>query len=340
MSNADAAPLPDVVVERGRLVPPSPAVTIIVPSYNTAGFIAEALDSVLAQTFENYECVVVNDGSPDTEELERVLVPYRERIVYVRQENRGLSGARNTALRVSRAPLVALLDSDDLWEPSYLSVQVAALEGDPTLDVIYSNGVIFGDGPGSGRELMEEFPSPGEVTFESVVTGECTVLICAVIRREAVTRAGLFDESLRAAEDFDLWLRILKQGGRIGYHRRPLARYRRVRGSLSSSTTRMCRHALAVFDKAARTMTLTRREREALERTRARFRAMLRLEEGKEALSRNDTRAAIDGLREANEFYQSGKLRLALLLLRLAPWLVQLVYGARDRFILRADTKY
>ena len=144
-----------------------------------------------------------------------------------------------------------------------------------------------------------------------------------------------FDESLSRSEDFDLWLRILKQGGRIGYHRQPLARYRRVRGSLSSSGTRMYRQGLAVLDKVARTMTLTPREREGLERTSARFRAMLRLEEGKEALARNDTPAAIDGLREANEFFRSGKLRLALLLLRVAPRALRLIYGTRRR----ADAK-
>lgn len=309
----------------------APAVSVIIPAYNAAALIGETLDSVLAQEFEDYEIVVVNDGSPDTPALEQALRPYAERIVYLTQENGGPGRARNTAIHASRGRYVALLDADDLWEPNYLSVQVAALEEDPTLDVVYSNGVIFGDGPGAGNELMAEFPSPGEVTFESVLTCECTVLICAVMRREAVERAGLFDESLRGTEDFDLWLRILKQGSRIGYHRLPLARYRRVRGSLSSSKTRMYRQALAVFDKVGRTMTLDAREREALGRTSARYRAMLRLEEGKEALARNDTRAAIDGLKEANEFLRSGKLRLALVLLRLAPGLVRGASGLRGR---------
>jgi glycosyltransferase involved in cell wall biosynthesis len=293
---------------------------------------------VLAQEFEDYEVIVVNDGSPDTAALEQALKPYAGRVVYLAQENGGPGRARNTAIRASRGRYIALLDADDLWEPGYLSAQVAALERDPTLDVVYSDGLIFGDGPGAGNELMTEFPSPGEVTFESVLTCECTVLISAVMRREAVERAGLFDESLRGTEDFDLWLRILKQGGRIGYHRQPLARYRRVRGSLSSSKTRMYRQALAVFDKVGRTMTLDARERDALERTSARFRAMLRLEEGKEALARNDTRAAIDGLKEANEFFNSGKLRLALLLLRLAPRALQLIYGTRRRFLVRTGT--
>src|SRR5215207_6948796 len=240
----------------GRRVAGSPAVSVIVPAYDTAPFIAETLDSVLAQTYPDYEIVVVNDGSPDTDELERVLAPYFEHIVYVRQENRGLSGARNTAIRASRAPLLALLDSDDVWLPDYLAVQVEAMERDPSVDVLYPNALVFGDDAHAGREYMEICPSEGEVTFESLVTQRCNVFICATARREAVERAGMFDESLRSIEDFDLWLRIVKGGGRIAYHRRVLARYRRRAGSLSANPAAMYEKALVVFDKAGRTLAL------------------------------------------------------------------------------------
>ena len=95
----------------------TPRVSVIMPAYNVAAYIGETLESVFAQTYSDYEIIVVNDGSPDTPELERVLAPYSERIVYVTQENRGLSGARNTALKVARGEFIALLDSDDVWEP-------------------------------------------------------------------------------------------------------------------------------------------------------------------------------------------------------------------------------
>src|SRR5580704_11335265 len=108
--------------------PVSPAVSVIVPAYNTAEFIAETLDSVFQQTFTNSEVIVVNDGSPDTEKLEAVLEPFRHRIVYLKQENRGLSGARNTAIRKARGEFLAFLDSDDMWLPKYLETQVDFLE--------------------------------------------------------------------------------------------------------------------------------------------------------------------------------------------------------------------
>src|SRR4051812_21258868 len=114
---------PNDVMAHGRVSKEqSPAVSIIMPAYRAAAYIAAALDSVFAQTFKSYEVIVVNDGSPDTEELERVLEPYRDRIVYIKQENKGVSAARNAAIRVSRAPFIAQLDPDDLWEPEYLAV--------------------------------------------------------------------------------------------------------------------------------------------------------------------------------------------------------------------------
>src|SRR2546422_4249577 len=104
---------------------PSPLVSVIVPAYRAAPYIAETLDSILAQTFSGYEIIVVNDGSPDTEELERALAPYYDRINYIVQENRGQAGARNTGIRHSRGVFVAFLDQDDQWEPEFLSVQTA-----------------------------------------------------------------------------------------------------------------------------------------------------------------------------------------------------------------------
>src|ERR1044071_9453875 len=103
----------------------SPLVSVIVPAYDVAEFIAEALDSVLAQTFDDYEIIVINDGSPDTKDLERALAPYLSRIVYIKQENRGVSAARNTGIKAARGSLIAFLDADDTWLPNYLEVQVA-----------------------------------------------------------------------------------------------------------------------------------------------------------------------------------------------------------------------
>src|SRR5947209_18334937 len=124
--------------------PAAPKVSVIIPAYNVSAYIADALDSLRAQTFRNFETIVVNDGCPDTENLERVLQPYRDEIIYLKKENGGVSSARNTALLASRGEYIALLDPDDIWEPEYLEVQAGALDSRPDLDLIYPDAVCFG----------------------------------------------------------------------------------------------------------------------------------------------------------------------------------------------------
>ncbi|HVF90701.1 MAG TPA: glycosyltransferase family A protein [Blastocatellia bacterium] len=318
----------------------TPSVSVIMPSYCVSQYIGEAIESVLAQSFQDYEIIVVNDGSPDTDELERVLAPYADRIVYVKQENGGCSAARNTAIRVSRGRYLALLDPDDVWEKDYLEVQIGMLERDPSIDLLYPNATIFGDMPDSGRLFMDLSPSEGEVTFESLVSQRCNVMISVTARREAIVGAGMFDESLRSAEDFDMWLRMAHGGARIVYHRRPLVRYRRRRGSLSSNPAWMCRNVLRVFQKAEETLDLSEREREALKRQCLHFRALRDLYQGKQAFFQGEVSSAIENLTRANEFFKSGKLRLTCLALRVWPRLLLRAYDIRDRFIIGANTKY
>ncbi len=310
-----------------------PAVSVIIPAYRVTEYIREALDSVFAQTFTDYEVIVVNDGCPDTDALERVLEPYRDRIVYIKQSNKGLSGARNAGIRAARAELIALLDADDLWEPEYLAVQVAALRADPTLDVLYPNGVVFGESTDAGRDCMAMSPSTGQVTFERLMLLECNVLVFVTARREVIVRAGLFDESLRSSEDFDLWLRIVKVGGRIGYHRRVLARYRRREGSLSSDPIWMLKSALRVMEKVGQRTDLTPSERAALITQRTRFQARVRYQQGKKAFLEQNAPEAIRGLRDANVVLRSRRIGMMVLLLRLAPRLLLSMYHWRHRYV-------
>ena len=108
-----------------------------------------------------------------------------------------------------------------MWERDYLQHQLRELE-DRGLTVVYPNATIFGDTRLAGRRFMDVHPSSGPVTIESLVTQRCNVMVSVLARRDAVVDAGMFDESLRSSEDFDLWLRIVRAGGQIGYHRRPL----------------------------------------------------------------------------------------------------------------------
>lgn len=310
----------------------APAVSVVMPAYNVAQYIGEALESVFAQTFKDFEVIVVNDGSPDTVELERVLAPYLARVVYLKQENGGVSAARNAAIRVARGGFVAHLDPDDLWEPDYLAAQLAEFERDPSTDVLYTDALVFGDAPEAGRRFMEWCPSEGEVTVEALFDERCHVMLSAVTaRRDALVRAGLFDESLRCSEDFELWLRVLKSGGRIRYHRRVLARYRRHAASHTADPARLSRAVLLMLDKAEASLDLTPSELRALREMRARVRAGAALEEGKAALARGDVGAALAGLGAANAHRGSLKLSLVMLALRVAPRLVRAAYAARGR---------
>src|SRR5438105_6635392 len=139
-------------------------VSVIIPAYNVAPYIAETLKSVFAQTKPAFEVIVVNDGSPDTEKLEEVLDPFLDRIVYLKQENRGLSGARNTGIRAAKGDLIALLDGDDLWLPEYIQTQTDFLRRHPKYDLVYCNAVFFGDPAYEGRQFMDICSSLGEVT--------------------------------------------------------------------------------------------------------------------------------------------------------------------------------
>lgn len=311
----------------------SPLVSVVITAYGVAQYIEEAVESVLAQTLSDYEIIVVNDGSPDTNELELALDKYRDRIVYLKQENKGVSAARNTGIRAARGSLIALLDGDDAFEPEYLSNQVRFFEDDPTVDVVYSDAWLFGDSLKDGQRFMDYCPSEGEVSFESLMNEKCTVMLStSTVRRETLYDVGMFDEALRYTEDFDLWLRILKNGGRITYHRKALVR-RRVRSESTSASDPvwLCQHILATLNRIGDTWDLTRSERASLQQ-RLRFQtAMLHQFKGKNAFFNGDNKTAIRELREANRFFQKPKLKLVLLLLRFAPRLLLSLHDARDQ---------
>lgn len=301
----------------------TPRVSVIVPCYDTAKYVTATLESVFAQTYRDYEVVVVNDGSPDTPELERALAPWTNRIVYVKTENQGLAGARNNGIRASKGELIALLDSDDMWEPNYLEVQVHKLDEDPSADIVYPRARIFGDGEGSGVLLTA---SRGDVTFISLVQETCSVIVSALARRAAFERVGLFDSSLRSCEDFDMWLRCVKSGSRIIYHNEVLLRYRRRPGSLSADRVWMCANAVKVLMKMRTAVQLTVDEREVLESAIRRFEGKKLFFEGKRAFIAGDISSAADRITQANVLLDNTRLRMILFLIRTMPRLTRTLY--------------
>ena len=313
----------------------APAVSVVVPAYNVAQFIGEALESVFAQTFEDFEVIVVNDGSPDTVELERALAPYLARVVYMKQENRGPSAARNTGISAARGRYVALLDADDAWLPDYLSEQTRALDARPELDLVYADAMLFGEGEGVGRSFMEKCPSRGPVTTESLLSQACSVITsCVVARRESLVSAGLFDERYRRSEDFQLWVRMAHRGARLDYRRKVLARHRVRPDSLAGDKSRMHECAKGVYADLSNELDLTPRQRALVEVEIEKYEAYLALARGKRALASGDYERAASELSRARDLgrvptFQGMKLRLALLFIRLAPRLLRRAYTLR-----------
>lgn len=298
-----------------------PKVSVIMPSYNTAALIGEALDSVFSQAYRDFEVIVINDGSPDTTDLERALQPYLGRIVYLKQENRRACGARNNGISHAKGEYLAFLDSDDSWTPEYLQSQIERLQADPSLDMVYCDCMIYGDAPEAGKTFMQGCPSIGPVTFENVLTEKCQIPISGtVVRRQAVTDAGLFDERLPMCDDYEMWLRLAFRGAHITYYSKVLSRIRIGRpSSLSSSKSKMVGAYVNILSMVKAEWKLSAEQQALLAEKLREIEALLALELGKELLRKGEFGEARVQLEKANSHLGRRKLQLTLVGLRFAP---------------------
>ena len=194
-------------VELFKPAPPGrrlPAVSIIIPTFNRVGLLSAALDSVALQTVDDYDVLLGDDGSTDGT---REYVQSRpEPICYVWQPNQGVAEARNHGLRMVHSEFVAFLDSDDLWEPTFLAAAIGRLRAQPRLALVYSR---FTSMDAGGRILSSHNKQPfaGDVTRR--LFGSTFIHTSAVVARAHVIRdAGGFDGRLSHNEDYDLWLRL------------------------------------------------------------------------------------------------------------------------------------
>lgn len=206
-----------------------PTVSVIVPTYNTIAYLPDALESILKQTFEDFEILLVNDGSTDnTEQWAKQLTD--PRIRYIFQENQGLSAARNTGISEAQGQYIALLDADDMWEPTKLEQQVAYLERRPDIGMVHT-WISFIDEKGQSTGRIWKTQAEGWALPSLLQRNEVAVL-SVLVRRECFAQVGDFDITLRSLEDWELWLRLTAQYP-IGLIREPLARYRQLPGSMS-----------------------------------------------------------------------------------------------------------
>jgi glycosyltransferase involved in cell wall biosynthesis len=229
------------------LTPPTPTVSVIIPLYNLRPYVAEAIESVLAETIgpDALEIVVVDDGSVDGGG--EVVQRFGTAVRYLRQENRGPSAARNAGLRATRAPFVSFLDADDRMMPEKLARELAVFAARPEVDVVYS-GFHYVD------EHLARLPQQGWSTLEgdlfpALVLSNRLHVFQALVRRVAIERIGGFDESIAAAEDWDVWIRLARTGVRWASLDEPLAVYR-IRGDGSHRAAgQMAENAVRVLDK-------------------------------------------------------------------------------------------
>lgn len=202
-----------------------PLVSVVVPSYNYGHLIRETLDSLAAQTYAAWECVVVDDGSTDdTRAVVEAYAGADPRVRYVRQENARQAAARNNGIRHSSGAYFQFLDADDFVEPRKFERQVEYLESHADVDIVYSGVRYFGSEGGGlthsrrysvwddGRPWMPEVSGRGRVLLERLLRNNIMVVNSPLVRRRAVEAVGDFDAGLTPVEDWDYWTRAAAAG--------------------------------------------------------------------------------------------------------------------------------
>lgn len=223
-------------------------VSVIIPTYNHAAYLREAVDSARRQTAPPFEIIVVDDGS--TDETPRILAAYGDRIRTIRQENQGVAAARNAGLAAARGDYVAFLDSDDIWNLRKLERQIARFESDPDLGLVHC-GLQWIDALGAVTSVsvagLEGWVASDLLRLEREVIAApgSSIMVPARVAREI----GGFDPRLPPSEDWDFCYRVTTQY-RIGYVREVLFSYRQHGRGIHLNIPRMEKGMLLAFDKA------------------------------------------------------------------------------------------
>jgi len=233
-------------------------VSVIIPCYNQAHFLTAAVDSVLAQAYTDWECIIVNDGSTDN--TESVALAYAEkdrRIKYTRKENGGLSSARNTGLNIAAGKFIQFLDADDVLEPQKFSMQLQSLTVNQQITriLVYCN-YVFGTQENIFEKVKREIPVhfTSNNYLQELITGWETDLIipchCFLFSSDFFIKDGIrFDETLPNHEDFDCWLRIFSKNPAVIFVDEILCRYRLSNHSMSTNMKLMGEGFLQVLNK-------------------------------------------------------------------------------------------
>lgn len=224
-----------------------PLVSVIIPSYNHAQYVVEAITSVLAQSYKNIEIIVIDDGSKDN--TKEVLEPYAKegKINYIYQTNRGLSAARNTGLKAARGHFIKFLDSDDLIYPEQIKKQVEHINDNPHHFSVSDCCFLLPN----GKKIVHPYypPLPEERQLGIFIESNQAPVHAFLTPKQLINKAGMFDETLTACEDWDLWLRILQNGGVAKHCPYVGAGYRILASSMSADMTKMFFQKCRVIEK-------------------------------------------------------------------------------------------
>jgi glycosyltransferase involved in cell wall biosynthesis len=305
-------------MDRQSLCSGTPArVAVIVPAYGVAHLLGEALASLQAQTLTEWECVVIDDGPPD--DVATAVAPFLSdsRIRFLATDNHGVSSARNRAIAASQAPLIALLDGDDLFAPDYLATTVPLLENDATIRLATCNARLFGAVQGL-RHCVER-PHAQTGSLADVLDRSFNVYIGSTFRRADFDQVGGFDTNMAHSEDFDFWVRLLMLGGQAHYTDAALGHYRIRAGSASASCQRLLMGNIKTYEKAATALPPDSPEQPLLARLIAQNRVALRFEHAIDRIIDGDTHGGLQELLACPDQASGKKLQWLIALSRLYP---------------------
>jgi glycosyltransferase involved in cell wall biosynthesis len=314
-------------------------VSVVMPAYNVAPYLGAAIESVLDQTFTDLELFVVDDGSTDaTPDIAAAWAGRDPRVRVLQKPNGGISSARNHALRAASGAVIAILDSDDMWSPTFLATQMRIFDRQPEIDIVTGNAwLLYGQGgppspaqvphaPRSARPVPDSRPAPD---LTQILTDETAVFIMSIVRYRVYQTIGGFDESLRTNEDYDFWLRAAAAGFRFYRNDEPLGYYRQRDDSLSASELRMVRGILRVYQKLRPQLIERPADLAILDSQVARFESERLAGEARQAIETGDLPAAADALAALHRRRGGVVLGVAHLMARWAPGLLSKAYGIR-----------
>ncbi|HSF82167.1 MAG TPA: glycosyltransferase [Anaerolineales bacterium] len=225
-----------------------PTVSVIIPAYNQGDYLREAIDSVLAQTFTDFEVIVVDDGS--TDHTARVAKSYQDqRVRYLYQENQGLSAARNTGIRNTTGQYLSFLDSDDQFLPEKLTLLLNELQNKDGTGLIAGQAVPIDE---TGNRVGKIFDKPLPDDTRQLLLGNPLHVGSVMVTRSWQEIVGFFDESLRSYEDWDMWLRLGRAGCNVGWVAKPVSLYRFHTAQMTRLSQQMTKATFAVLDKTFR----------------------------------------------------------------------------------------